>query len=332
MNELTFSQAASAQDASKQRSHAGAEILAGGTTQLDLMKCGVLTPSTLIDVLNVPDMNRIDFSDQGIELGALVRMSQLANHPQCQASAQAIYGSLWQAASPQIRNMATLGGNLRQRTRCGYYRDPATFSNCNKRTPGSGCAAIEGINRNHAILGTSKQCIATYPGDFAVALTAFDATIVLTNSQGEQRRVSIHDFYKLPGDTPHIEHDLRDDEIISAITLPPESLLPLRQSHYLKVRDRASYEFAAASAAVGLVLQGEVISQVHIALGGVATRPWRARNVEQALIGKRFDEKTLADAAQLVVEGAQAQTHNQFKVTLAPRVITRALLVAGGRA
>ena len=329
MNELIFRQAASSTDAAQLNSQAGANLLAGGTTQLDLMKCGVFTPSSLVSILDLPKLDQIEFTDDGIKIGALVKMSQLADHPQCEKLAPAIWGSLTQAASSQIRNMATLGGNLRQRTRCTYFRDPETFSACNKRNPGSGCAAVGGITHNHAILGTSDSCIATYPGDFAVALTAFDADIVLTNAVGDERRVHVDEFFLLPGDTPHLEHKIAADEIITAIDIPASSLNVLAHSTYLKVRDRASYEFAAASAAVGINVVDGVIEDIRIALGGVATKPWRARAVEHALIGQRFDEQLIAQAAQLVVNDAKPQHDNRFKIILAPRVITRAVMAAG---
>lgn len=326
MNEFSWKTAHSPEEAATLK-QSGSQLLAGGTTQLDLMKCGVFTPPQLIGITGLSALKSLAFDDQKITAGALVTMSQLAEHPDCQQNAPAIYESLWQAASPQIRNMATLGGNLRQRTRCNYYRDPATFSACNKRQPGSGCAALDGVNSNHAILGASESCIAVYPGDLAVALVAFDAIVVLQNAQGDTRRVAMDDFFLLPGDTPDREHDLRDDEIIIAIEVPQTE--PLRRSHYLKVRDRSSYEFAAASAAAGFALEKGVMRQVHIALGGVATKPWRVRSVEQALEGQPFSEETVFRAAELITQETQALTHNAYKVKLAPRVIARALMAAG---
>ncbi len=327
MNEFSWKVAQSPEEAAALKQQPGSQFLAGGTTQLDLMKCGVFTPPQLIGITGLTGLKNLEFDDDKITAGALVTMSGLADHPACQQNAPAIYGSLWQAASPQIRNMATLGGNLRQRTRCAYYRDPATFSACNKRNPGSGCAALDGVNSNHAILGASDSCIAVYPGDLAVALVAFDAIVVLQNQQGETRRIAIDDFFLLPGDTPDREHDLRDDEIIVAIEVPQTE--SLRHSHYLKVRDRSSYEFAAASAAAGFSLENGVMRQVHIALGGVATKPWRVRSVEQALEGQPFNEETVFQAAERITQETQALTHNAYKVKLAPRVIARALMAAG---
>ncbi|VVO81834.1 Putative xanthine dehydrogenase YagS FAD-binding subunit [Pseudomonas fluorescens] len=305
-------------------------FLAGGTTILDLMKCGVERPARLIDISYLQGLNDITVGAQQIHIGALAKMSHVAADTQIQSQAPALSEALWRAASAQIRNMASIGGNLLQRTRCTYFRDPAAYPECNKRNPGSGCAALNGINRNHAVLGGSDACIAVYPGDLAVALVAFDATVLI---RGEtDRRVTADDFYRLPGSRPDIEHDLSTGEMIVGVEVP---VVPaLKRSHYLKVRDRASYEFAAASAAVGIELEddGHTIKDVRIALGGVGTKPWRARQVEQALIGKPFTEKVLRDASRHAVDGAQAREHNGFKIVLAPRVVARALMTVGGLA
>lgn len=327
MNPFSWQTAASVTEVAANKKQPGTQLLAGGTTQLDLMKCDVFKPTRLIPVTQLTGMDNITFNNEIITLGAMVYMSELASHEACQRQAPAIYESLWQAASPQIRNMATLGGNLCQRTRCGYYRDPHTFSDCNKRNPGSGCAALKGVNRNHAILGGSESCVAVYPGDLAVALTAFDAVVILENAQGIKRRVPIEQFYLLPGDSPEKEFDIGDDEMITAIEIPQTPAL--KNSTYLKVRDRSSYEFAAASAAVGLVVENGVMVDVRIALGGVATKPWRARTVEQALKGQRFDEALINQAAEQVAAEAQPLAHNAHKIKLAPRVIARALMAAG---
>lgn len=327
MNPFSWQTANSVTEAAANKKQPGTQLLAGGTTQLDLMKCDVFQPTRLIPVTQLTGMDTLTFSDEVITLGAMVYMSELASHAECQRQAPAIYDSLWQAASPQIRNMATLGGNLCQRTRCGYYRDPHTFSDCNKRNPGSGCAALKGVNRNHAILGGSESCVAVYPGDLAVALTAFDAIVILENSAGIKRRVPVEQFYLLPGDSPDKEHDMAEDELITAIEIPQTPAL--KNSTYLKVRDRSSYEFAAASAAVGLVVENGVMVDVRIALGGVATKPWRARTVEQALKGQRFDETLIGQAAEQVIAEAQPLAHNAHKIKLAPRVIARALMAAG---
>ncbi|MEX3021648.1 xanthine dehydrogenase family protein subunit M [Kluyvera sp. STS39-E] len=330
MNDFDYIRANSIDAATGAQIRNGARFLAGGTTQIDLMKCGVEQPAELIDITFLNGLSDIVVNSQSIRIGALAKMSQVANNPQIKNSAPVLSESLWRAASAQLRNMATIGGNLMQRTRCSYFRDPTAYTSCNKRTPGSGCSAMNGNNRNHAILGTSEQCIAIYPGDFAVALTAFDANVILQNQDGATRTVKISDFFLLPVERPDLEHDLRAGELIVAVEIP---LTPaIQHSHYLKVRDRASYEFAAASAAVGVELEvdGKTVRDIRIALGGVATVPWRATVVEQALKGQIFDEQTLRQAATLITKDATARTDNGFKITLAPRVISRALLTAGG--
>lgn len=303
-------------------------FLAGGTTLLDLMKCGVERPARLVDISHLQGLNGISVGTQQINIGASAKMSHVAAHPQVQTQAPVLSEALWRAASPQLRNMATIGGNLMQRTRCTYFRDPSAYPECNKRNPGSGCAALNGINRNHAVLGTSDGCIAIYPGDFAVALVAFDAKVLIRGAT--DRQVLAEDFYRLPGARPDIEHDLAPGEMIIGIEVPV--VAALKRSHYLKVRDRASYEFAAASAAVGIEFEddGSTIKDVRIAMGGVGTRPWRTRAVEQALIGKAFTEKAIREAARHSMSGAQAREHNGFKIVLAPRVVARALMTVGG--
>ncbi|WP_122664893.1 FAD binding domain-containing protein [Pseudomonas viridiflava] len=303
-------------------------FLAGGTTLLDLMKCGVERPARLVDISHLQGLNEINVGAQQINIGASAKMSHVAANPQIQTQAPVLSEALWRAASPQLRNMATIGGNLMQRTRCTYFRDPSAYPECNKRNPGSGCAALNGINRNHAVLGTSDGCIAIYPGDFAVALVAFDAKVLIRGAT--ERQVLAEDFYRLPGERPDIEHDLLPGEMIIGIEVPV--VAALKRSHYLKVRDRASYEFAAASAAVGVEFEddGSTIKDVRIAMGGVGTKPWRTRAVEQALIGKTFTEKVIREAARHAVSGAQAREHNGFKIVLAPRVVARALMTVGG--
>ncbi|MEK6439175.1 FAD binding domain-containing protein [Pseudonocardia sp. T1-2H] len=305
-----------------------ARFLAGGTTMVDLMKCGVEAPSTLVDITRLPGLDGIEVGTDGVRLGSLARMSDVANDPRIREEFPVLSESLWRGASEQLRNMATIGGNLMQRTRCSYFREPATYSACNKREPGSGCAALEGVNRGHAVLGTSASCIATYPGDFAVALVAFDAQVVVEN--GGRRGISADDFFLLPGDTPHIEHPVAPTEMILAVEIPASAAL--RRSHYLKVRDRESYEFATASAAVGLELEddGSTVRDVRLAMGGIATKPWRARAVEAALTGQRLDEQTVRAACAQVTEGAVDHGRNGFKIELAPRVAARALLNVGG--
>ncbi|RJF78945.1 FAD binding domain-containing protein [Rhodopseudomonas palustris] len=308
---------------------AGSRFLAGGTTILDLMKCGVEAPSVLIDITRLPDLDTIEVGPTSVRIGALSKMSDVADHPTIRQNFPVLSESLWRGASAQLRNMATIGGNLMQRTRCSYFREPAVYGACNKRNPGSGCAAFDGITRSHAILGTSPSCIATHPGDFAVALVAFDATVLVEDGQ-PQRRFSIDDFFPLPGDTPDVEHPLSPGELIVAVEVPTSQAL--RRSHYLKVRDRESYEFATASAAVGVELEadGRTIRDVRVALGGIATRPWRARTVEAALVGRTFDEPTIRVASRFATEGAVDHGENRFKIDLAPRVVARALLTVGG--
>lgn len=302
-------------------------FLAGGTTLLDLMKVNVERPARLVDLTRLSGLDTIEVSRDVIRIGVLTKMSKVADHADIKDAAPVLSESLWRAASAQLRNMASIGGNLMQRTRCTYFRDPGAYSNCNKRNPGSGCAALEGVNRNHAVLGTSDACIAIYPGDFAVSLVAFDARVIVRGTA--ERSIPVDDFYLLPGETPHVEHDLTAGEMIVGIEIPRSAAL--KRSHYLKVRDRASYEFAAASAAVGIELEddGKTIREVRVALGGVGTKPWRARAVEDVLKGKPLDEATLRSAAAASVEGAKSSGHNAFKIELAPKVVARALMTVG---
>ena len=258
MKAFDYQRATDVATAQQQASGSGSRFLAGGTTQLDLMKCEVERPERLVDITHLPGLDAIHVTGERILLGSLAKMSRVADHPQIRATAPALADSLALAASAQLRNMATLGGNLLQRTRCSYFRDPQGYDACNKRNPGSGCAALDGLNRNHAVLGTSAHCIATYPGDLAVALTAFDAVLHLRAPDGSSRQTPIATFFWQPGDRPDLEHDLAPGELITAIEIPVTPAL--KRSHYLKVRDRASYEFAAASAA----------ARAHTATAGAA--------------------------------------------------------------
>jgi xanthine dehydrogenase YagS FAD-binding subunit len=302
-------------------------LLAGGTTLLDLAKCEVADPHRVVDISHLSGLDAIRVDDDGAFIGALAKMSRVADDAGIRAQCPAVSEALWQAASAQIRNMATIGGNLMQRTRCAYFRDPATFPACNKRAPGSGCSAIGGAVRNHAVLGVSEACIATYPGDLAAALVAFDAVVHV----GE-RRIAVADFFLPPGATPHREQAIEPGEMITAITIPASPAA--RRSTYLKVRDRQSYEFAAASAAVGLELEpdGRTIRDVRVALGGVATTPWRARGVEAALRGEVLEPQTVKRASLIAMEGAVDHGANRFKIDLAPRVVARAILKMGDMA
>jgi len=321
MRPFSFSRAADAAEAVK----AGGTYLAGGTTLLDLMKLDVMRPERLVDINDLAgQFGGIQYGPDGLRLGAMVHMAEAARHPDILRHYPVIAQSLTLAASAQIRNMASLGGNVLQRTRCTYFRD-VSWSQCNKRRPGSGCAALEGVNRKHAVLGTSPNCIATYPGDFAQALIALDANVETAGPDGA-RRIAFADLHVAPGDDPSVETSLRPGELITAFSVPP---LPFaRRSLYLKIRDRQSYEFALASAAVALDLDGDVVRETRIALGGVATKPWRAREAEAALRGKTLDENSARAAAEAAFAGAVTHGQNDYKPELGRRTLVRALLEA----
>jgi len=324
VKDFSYLRATSVDEARRAAALPNAMLLAGGTTLLDLAKCGVAEPDKVIDITHLGGLSAVRVDAQGASIGALAKMSRVADDPAIRAHFPAVSEALSQGASVQIRNMATIGGNLLQRTRCAYFRDPAVFPACNKRAPGTGCSAIGGVTRNHAVLGTSEACIATYPGDLAVALVAFDAVVHLGH-----RQIAAEDFFLLPGATPHREHALEPGEMITAISIPASAVS--RRSTYLKVRDRQSYEFAAASAAVGIAFEpdGRTIRDVRVALGGVATKPWRARAVENALRGKSLDRQAVRSASLLTLEGAVYHGGNRYKIDLAPRVVARALLQVG---
>jgi xanthine dehydrogenase YagS FAD-binding subunit len=324
MRNFSYLRATSLDQARQASALPNALLLAGGTTLLDLAKCGVVAPDQVVDITHLTGLDAIKVDAQGASIGALAKMSRVADDPAMREHYPAVCEALSQGASAQIRNMATIGGNLLQRTRCAYFRDPATFPSCNKRNPSSGCEALGGVTRNHAVLGTSEACIATYPGDLAVALVAFDAVIHVGS-----RQIAVDDFFLLPGTTPHREHALAQGEMITAISIPASDAA--RRSTYLKVRDRQSYEFAAASAAVGMELapDGHTIRDVRVALGGVATKPWHARAVENALRGKPLDPHEVRRASLLTLEGAVYHGDNRYKIDLAPRVVARALLQLG---
>ena len=295
-------------------------FLAGGTTLVDLMKLEVERPSRLLDINRLPLTRIEELPDGGLRIGAMVRNSDLAQNDAVRTRYPMLTQALLAGASPQLRNMATTGGNLMQRTRCYYFRDLA--AHCNKRAPGSGCDALEGYNRIHAILGTSESCIATHPSDLCVALVALDA-IVRVRSARTERSIPFEEFHLLPGHSPHRETALGIDELITAVDVP--SLPFASRSLYVKVRDRASYAFALASAAVALDLDGGVIRDARIALGGVGTKPWRAHEAERALIGKTADGTAFRAAAEAALASAQPRRHNAFKVELAKRTLLRAL-------
>lgn len=298
---------------------AGTKFIAGGTDLLQLAKDDIETPSRLVD-LEPLNLSGIHASADGLRLEPLARMSDVAAHPEVIKGWPVLSQALLASASPQVRNMATMGGNLLQRTRCGYFRD--TGFACNKRVPGSGCPAIHGENRMHAILGGSGQCIATYAGDMAVAMIVLDAELELTGQNGV-RRVAVGEFHKVPGDTPHIETVLRPGEMITGIRIPVTAAA--RRSHYLKVRDRTSFEFALVSAAVALDLDGDTIRSARVAAGGVGTKPWRLPEVEAALTGKPADAASLKAAADQAGAGANPAQMNAFKVVLLRRTVLRAL-------
>jgi xanthine dehydrogenase YagS FAD-binding subunit len=307
----------------------GTMFIGGGTNLLDLMKGGVMRPMNLVDITHIDALDGITaLPDGGVRIGALVRNSDAANHAWVRERYPLLSQALLAGASAQLRNMATVGGNLMQRTRCAYFYDTA-FPQCNKRTPGSGCAAIDGNNRMHAILGASAQCIATNPSDMSVALAALDAVVRVTGPNGE-RVIPFAQFHRLPGDRPDLDSTLQSGELITSVDLPP----PLFAEHakYLKVRDRASYAFALVSVAAALQMEGRTVKQARIALGGVAHKPWRANETENALIGKTLDKTTLQNAAALAVQDARPQRDNAFKIALAQRAIVRAVQQAGGMA
>ncbi|TVT38518.1 xanthine dehydrogenase family protein subunit M [Hymenobacter setariae] len=322
MNNFAYTQAASTKEAATAtQSDKHAAFISGGTSLIDLMKSNIEQHSLLVD-LNKLSLLGVENSATGLRIGALERMSDVGEHPLVVQNYPVISQSLLASASPQLRNMASMGGNLLQRTRCGYFRDVA-FP-CNKRVPGSGCPAQDGDNRTLAILGGSTSCIATHASDLCVALVALEAKLTLENAKGATRTVPLADFYKLPGKTPHIENQLQPGELITAITIPAAA--HARKSHYLKVRDRASYAYALVSAAVGLDVQGGTIRSARVALGGVGTVPWRVPAVEKALVGKAATEDTFRAAAALAVRDAAPREHNKFKIELAQRTIVRALL------
>jgi xanthine dehydrogenase YagS FAD-binding subunit len=284
------------------------------------MKLNVMLPSSLVDINNLP-LDKIEsLPDGSLRVGAMVRNSDMAHHELVVKRFPVLSQAILAGASPQLRNMATTGGNLMQRTRCYYFRD--TAYPCNKRQPGSGCAALEGFNRIHAVLGGSDQCIATHPSDMAVALVALDAMVHIRSAKGE-RKIAAGEFHLLPGSTPHLETVVEPGELITYVTIPSSKFAA--KSAYIKLRDRASYEFALASAGAALELQGNKIHTARLVLGGVATRPWRSAEAEHILTGATADERTFHAAAEAAMKSAKAYKYNGFKIELAKRAITRAL-------
>ena len=320
MQSFEFQRARDALSAIAAGAKSGTRFVAGGTTLLDLMKLNVERPEHIIDINGLPLGEVEPLADGGLKIGATVRNSALAHHPIVQRDYAVLSQALLAGASGQLRNMATTGGNLLQRTRCMYFRD--TSMPCNKREPGSGCSAIGGANRTLAILGTSEHCIATNPSDMNVAMAALEATIHVQGINGE-RSIPIADFHLLPGSTPQRETLLEPGDLITHVTLPPP--MPGNRSLYLKLRDRASYEFALASAAVVINVEGGRIARARIALGGVGTKPWRSTEAEEVLAGQRVGERAFRRAADAALRDARPQSQNGFKVELARRCLVHAL-------
>ncbi|TMQ22377.1 MAG: xanthine dehydrogenase family protein subunit M [Deltaproteobacteria bacterium] len=319
MQPFAFVHADSVDDALATGGRDGARYIAGGTTLVDLMRLEVMRPRSIVDITGLP-LTAIEDMRGGVRIGALATNTGVAYHPLITTRFPALVEALLSGASPQLRNMATVGGNLLQRTRCPYFRDGV--SPCNKRAPGSGCAALDGYTRSHAVLGTSGRCIATHPSDMCVALVALDATVHTRGPSGV-RAIPIGDFHTLPGDHPEIESALLPGELVTHVELPASAFAA--RSRYTKVRDRASFSFALASCAVALDLRGTAIRDARIALGGIATKPWRAREAERWLLGRATTTDNFRRAAAIALEGASPRPDNAFKVELARRTIVRAL-------
>ena len=328
MNAFDYRRAGSVAEAVRLGQAPGTAYIGGGTNLLDLMKGGVAAPQRLVDVTRLPLADVAERPDGGLSIGALTRNSDVANHPLVRGRYPLLAQALLAGASAQLRNMATVGGNLLQRTRCHYFYDTA-FERCNKRVPGSGCAARDGIHRIHAVLGASDACIATHPSDMCVALAALRA-VVRVRGPGGERSIPMAEFHRLPGDTPQIDTTLTHGELVTAVDLPRSAFAG--HAHYLKVRDRASYAFALVSVAAGLDLADGVVRDAGLALGGVAHKPWRVVEAERALVGRPLDDAAMQAAADLLLRGARPHPQNAFKVELARRSIVRALRVAGGLA
>ncbi len=321
MRPFTYTRATDVSNAvSEVSTHRGAKFIAGGTNLLDLMKIDVMRPEHLVDITRIA-LNTIEEKQEGgLRLGALVTNADTAYHEQVEKHYPLLSHAILAGATGQLRNMATNGGNLLQRTRCYYFYD--THTPCNKREPGTGCSALKGYNRDLAILGTSEHCIATHPSDMAVALAALDATIQVTGKNGA-RAIPVLEFHRLPGDTPHIDTHLQPDEIITSIDLPAQDFA--RHYSYLKLRDRSSYAFALVSVAAALQIEGNIIQEVRVALGGVAHKPWRKPEAEAALKGKSATKENFAQLAEAYLDGAVGRGDNDFKIELAKRAIVRAL-------
>jgi xanthine dehydrogenase YagS FAD-binding subunit len=321
MQPFKFTKAADAGTAVQAASsNKNVRFIAGGTNIIDLMKEGVESPSELVDISRL-NLSQIRSTANGISIGALARNTDTANHPLVRRDYPLLAQAIFSGASAQIRNMATNGGNLMQRTRCTYFYDVSTP--CNKREPGSGCGAMEGINRTHAIFGWSDKCIAVHPSDMCVALLALDAVVNVQGAAGQSRAIPFADFHRLPGDTPERDNNLEQGELITSIDIPKNTFAD--NSYYLKIRDRASYAFALVSVAAALDLSGGKIKQARIAMGGVAHKPWRATEAEKFLAGKATTEENFAAAADMAIKDAKPLEHNKYKVELGKRAIVQAL-------
>jgi xanthine dehydrogenase YagS FAD-binding subunit len=326
MNRFDYARPATLAEAVVAGAVPGAAYLAAGTNLIDLMKGDVMRPSRLVDISRLPGLDRIEPTDDGgLRIGALVRNADLAHDADFARRFPAVAEALLSGASAQLRNAATVGGNLLQRTRCAYFYD--TASACNKRHPGAGCDALGGENRLHAILGWSEHCIATHPSDFCVPLAALGAVVEVAGADG-RRDIPFDDFHLLPGDTPELETVLRPGELITAVRLPAEAAGFAANACYLKVRERTSYAFAVVSAAAALRLDGDMVAEARIALGGVAAKPWRARGAEAVLAGTNPDRAAFRQAAEAALADARPSGDNEFKIELARRVIVRALILA----
>ncbi|HEY4324080.1 MAG TPA: xanthine dehydrogenase family protein subunit M [Mucilaginibacter sp.] len=302
----------------------GTKIIAGGTNLVDLMKRGVTAPDKLVDITHLP-LKSISPTKTGIHIGTLALNSAVSENKLVVEKQPLLAMALKAGASPQLRNMATVGGNMMQRTRCSYFYD--TTMPCNKREPGSGCGAMEGYNRMHAIFGTSNQCIAVHPSDMCVGLAALDAVAIIAGKKGE-RRIPFTEFHRLPGEHPEMDNTLAKDEMILGVEIPDNNFA--KNSYYLKVRDRQSYAFALVSVAAALDINNGIIRQARLAMGGVAHKPWRLHDAEKSLIGKPVSEESFKQAAQIAMEGAKGYEYNSFKLKLAPATITEALKHAAG--
>jgi xanthine dehydrogenase YagS FAD-binding subunit len=300
--------------------HGSARFIAGGTNLIDLMKENVLRPNRLIDITHLPLREIRTGTDGGLRIGALVTNTAAAYNPEIERRYPLLSKAILAGASQQLRNMATAGGNLMQRTRCCYFYDTATP--CNKREPGAGCSAIPGFNRAHAILGTSEHCIAVHPSDMCIALAALEAVVSVTGPNGE-RTLPFAEFHRLPGDTPHIDTNLKADELITAIDLPAKGFA--KHCAYLKLRDRTSYAFALVSVAAALEMDGGTVKEARLALGGVAHKPWRDRQAEALLHGKEATRDNFQRVAETLLQDAKGFAHNSFKIDLAKRAVVRAL-------